>query len=384
MKPWFWMIGLFLLVALALGGSKGYSIYKTIQGYKAAGEPVATVSTVVAGASSWQPQLKAVGSVRAERGAELSAEVSGIIESLHFQSGQQVKKGQVLVRLRNDDVRASLVALQAEESVLRRTYERNQKQLAIEAVSAASVETDLAVLKRIRAQVAAQQATLDKRTILAPFSGTLGLRLVDEGQYLNPGQAIANLQDLSQLFVDFSVPQQALGQISVGQSVQLSVAGQSGVGTGLIRAIDPQIDSATRNVKVRAVLTDSTLNLLPGAFVNVEITVGQAQTLLTLPQTAVVFNPYGASVYLVKNRAAASQDKNAKPDAAPTKPVQEAQQVFITTGATRGDQVAVLGGIKAGDVVVNSGQIKLKNGMAVAINNRVQPRNDIAPSPKDH
>jgi membrane fusion protein, multidrug efflux system len=330
--------------------------------------PPQTVSTIAAGLQQWQSQQDAVGSLRAVNGADLSLEVSGIVDQINFNSGDDVQAGAVLLRLRSEDDVAKLRALEATADLAQVTYDRDVKQLKAQAISQATVDNDTFNLKNARAQVEEQKVTVDKKTLRAPFAGHLGIRQVDLGQYLNAGTNVVTLQALDPIYVDFFLPQQALEQARIGQAISAKVDTYPGqTFAGKIIAINPLIDAGSRNVQVRATLGNPDRKLLPGMFATVDIDVGTPQPHVTLPQTAIAYNPYGSTVYLVEQNGAA----------------RTARQVFVTTGATRGDQVAVLSGVKEGDVVVTAGQMKLHNGSPVAINNSVQTTSDAAPKPVD-
>jgi membrane fusion protein (multidrug efflux system) len=373
------VVGLVVLI----GGVKGYSTYKMVQGFKAQGAPKFTVSTAKAEFQDWLPQLSAVGSLRAERGADLSAEVDGTVDTIEFRSGDYAKAGQLLVRLRSADDAAKLEALKASATLAEVTAKRDQQQFEAEAISQATLDADAANLRSAKAQVVQQQALLNKKFVRAPFAGQLGIRAVDLGQYLSAGTKVVTLQQLDPIFVDFSLPQQAVGQLQAGQKTLVSTDALPGKSfDGQVLALDPQVDADTRNVRVRALLKNPEHKLLPGMFANVRIEIGAPVRYLTLPQTAVAYNPYGATVYVVAKAGPPPPAEGGKPPAVPPPPPDAlvAKQVFVTTGATRGDQVAILKGIDEGDEVVTSGQIKLRNGVQVTINNAVQPSND--PDPK--
>ena len=371
------MLIMLILVGAVLGGLFGFKSFvggKIKEAMAGMANMPQTVSATKAGSSDWQPRIDAVGSLRAVCGAELSLEVPGVVEEITFQSGDEVQAGRVLLRLRNDDEVAKLQSLEATAQLAQITYDRDVKQLKAQAISQAIVDNDEANLRNARAQVAQQKAIVEKKTLRAPFAGKLGLRQVDLGQFLSAGSVIATLQSLDPIFVDFLLPQQAVAQISVGQTVKAKVDAFPGREfTGKITAINPKIETASRNIQVRATLPNDDQKLLPGMFATVELETGAAQHLVTLPQTAVSYNPYGSLVYIVDDK---NKDAGGKPQ-----PV--ARQVFVTTGATRGDQVAILKGVADGDMVVTSGQIKLRNGVPLAIDNRVVPTNDAAPKPVD-
>jgi membrane fusion protein (multidrug efflux system) len=335
----------------------------------AAGAPVQTVSSAKAALQDWQPNLAAIGTIHAVNGADLSAELSGIVESIDFESDSDAAKGQILVRLRAEDDIAKLHSLQATAKLAEINFERDQKLLAAKAISQAAVDTDIANLAEAAAQVSQQQAIVDKKVIRAPFAGHLGIRQVNLGQYLNPGSPIVSLQQLDPIYVDFTLPENALPQIQVGQKVAARIKdGDADTFAGKITAIKSKVDEATRNIQVRATFRNPDEKLLPGMFANAKVEVGAPARYITLPQTAITFNPYGDTVYVIDSSDA-------------SKPV--AKQVFVTTGETRGDQVAVLTGINEGDEIVTAGQLKLRNGSPVKINNEIQPTDDPNPKPAD-
>jgi len=385
MKRWMLLIVAVVGLVVVIGGIKGYGAYKAFQGFASQGPPKFTVSTTKVQYQDWLPQLSAVGSLRAERGADLSAEVAGTVDAIEFTSGDYVKPGQMLLRLRSADDAAHLESLKAAAALAEITYTRDKAQFEAQAISQAVLDTDAANLRSAKAQVAEQQALLDKKFVHAPFAGQIGIRAVDLGQYLAAGTKIVTLQQLDPIFVDFYLPQQSLSQVQAGQKVTVatdSFPEQSF--DGAISAMDPQVDSGTRNVVLRATLKNGGHKLLPGMYANVNIEVGAPVRYLTLPQTAVAYNPYGATVYIVAPQGAESKGV---PAAASGKATPAAgliaKQVFVTTGPTRGDQVAILKGITAGDEVVTSGQIKLRNGALITINNSVQPSDDPNPHPKE-
>jgi len=386
MKRWMLLIVAVVALVVVIGGIKGYGAYKMFQGFAAQGPPKFTVSTTKVQYQDWLPQLSAVGSLRAERGADLSAEVAGTVDAIEFTSGDYVKPGQMLLRLRSADDAAHLESLKAAAALAEITYTRDKAQFEAQAISQAVLDSDAANLRSAKAQVAEQQALLDKKFVRAPFAGQVGIRAVDLGQYLAAGTKIVTLQQLDPIFVDFYLPQQSLSEVHSGQKVTVatdSFPDQSF--DGAISAMDPQVDSGTRNVVLRATLKNAARKLLPGMYANVSIEVGAPVRYLTLPQTAVAYNPYGATVYIVAPQSA--DTKGAPVASAAAKASQAggliAKQVFVTTGPTRGDQVAIVKGIREGDEVVTSGQIKLRNGALITINNSVQPSDDPNPHPKE-
>jgi membrane fusion protein (multidrug efflux system) len=381
------MIIMLLLVALVLGGIFGYKIFAGMMMKKymaAAGAPVQTVSSIKATSQDWQPRLDAVGTLRAVNGADLSPELAGVVESINFESGADVEAGTILVQMRAEDDIAKLHALEAASRIAAITYQRDVKQLKAQAVAQAVVDNDLATLDSAKAQVAEQQAIIDKKTIKAPFAGHLGIRQVDVGQYLNPGTPIVTLQQLDPIYVDFSSPEQSLSKFSLGQKVTLHTDANGDEDfNGEITALNSKIDDATRNIMVRATFKNPDHKLLPGMFGKVMIDTDKPVSYVTLPQTAIVFNPYGNTVYLVKNKKADAAEDDDENDDKKDQGGKIAVQTVVTTGETRGDQIAVLTGVKAGDVVVTSGQVKLRNGSPITINNEVQPANDANPQPHE-
>jgi membrane fusion protein (multidrug efflux system) len=352
----------------------GFGIFRSIMIGKflaTLSNPPQTVATIVAQTSPWQTSINSVGSVVAINGANLSSQVDGIVDTIDFKSGDTVPAGQLLLTLRPVNDAAVLAQLQAAAALDAITYQRDLKQFQADAVAQATVDTDRATLAAAVAQVQAQQALIAEKQIRAPFAGTLGIRQVNIGQYLAAGTEIVTLQQLNPLFVDFYLPQQALAQIKVGQAVNVNVdAFGNRVFTGTISAINAALDTATRTVQVRATISNDGLLLRPGMFATVNVSIGQPQPLITLPQTAITYNSYGDTVYLVRHGKDAHGKDQLKVD-----------QVFVTLGDTRGDQVAILSGVAAGDEVVTAGQLKLLNGSVVLINNSIQPPNEPNPNP---
>jgi len=371
------MVIMLAAVAIVFGGIFGFQAFKAamIKKYmSAASSPPQTVSAGKAGYSEWQPKIEAVGSLRAVKGADLSLEVSGVVDSISFNSGDDVDQGTLLLKLRADDDQAKLESLQATAELNEITYDRDQKQFKLQAVSQATLDTDAANLKNAKAQVAQQQAILDKKFLRAPFAGHIGIRAVDLGQYLSAGTVIVTLQALDPIFVDFFVPQQSVDKVRLGQTVTVKVdAFKDQPFTGEIAAVNSRVDASSRNVQIRAMLKNADHKLIPGMYATIDIATGSPQSYITLPQTAITFSPYGDTVYIVDDK---TKDSDGKPQLI-------AHQTFVTTGSTRGDQVAVLKGVNEGDMIVTAGQIKLHNGSIVLIDNSITPTADAAPVPVD-
>ncbi len=371
------MLIMLAIVGVILGGIYGFQVFKgiMIKKYMASmGGQAQTVSTTVAAMQEWNSNLEAVGTLRAAKGVDLSTEVAGVVEEIHFDSGEEAKAGKLLVKLRADDDTAKLRSLEAAAKLAESTYQRDVNQLKIQAVAQATVDMDAANLASAKAQVAEQKALVEKKFIRAPFAGSLGIRKVDVGQYVSPGTAVVTLQALDPIYLDFYLPQNALARVKEKQTVLVKNSTYPDQKfTGTISAINSKVDEATRNVEVRVSLDNAEHLLLPGMYSTVSIDVGEPQQYLTLPQTAITYNPYGDTVFVVEEKA--KEDGGEKQ--------LTAQQRFVTLGPTRGDQVAILKGIKEGDTVITSGQIKLQNGSAVNVNNDVLPADQANPEPSN-
>ncbi|HWJ34710.1 MAG TPA: efflux RND transporter periplasmic adaptor subunit [Steroidobacteraceae bacterium] len=367
---------LFIAVAVVMGGIYGWQqfVAKKFIGpmLKAMASAPQTVSTTVAATSSWQSRTQALGSLRAVRGADLAAQAAGVVDTIHIESGTEVPAGAVLLTLRPYDDPAKLAQLQAQAELAAITLKRDQEQLAAQAISQATVDSDTSSLKSARAQVAAQEALIEEKTVRAPFAGQLGIRQVDQGQYLSAGTTVVTLQALDPIFIDFYVPQQTLSSMKVGQPVAATVDTYPGAPFGgKIVSINSKVDSASRNVQARASFANADRRLIPGMYANVEIDNGSASTQITLPQSAITYNPYGDTVYVVQKNG--TDDKG--------NPKLTAVQRFVQLGDTRGDQVAVKSGVAAGDEIVTAGQLKLRNGAPIVISNKVVPNSDASPTP---
>lgn len=389
-KRMFIMLGCVLLLVAALALGKYLQIRKLIA--SAPKQGAQTVTAMVAQKQAWHPQLSAVGTLVPVRGADLASEVGGLVERVAFRSGQDVKAGDLLVQLTNDADLAALHALEAAAEQSETVLKRDQAQLKIQAVSQATIDADRSDVKTRRAQAAQQAAIVARKSIRAPFAGRLGITTLNPGQYVQPGDVLVTLQTLDPIYVSFSLPQQQLAGLATGQPVAVTVdtfAGQTF--DGRITAISPKVDASTRNVQVQATLANPRRELLPGMFANVEIDVGDVQQWLTLPQTALTYAPYGSTVFVLEPPED-GQARAAGAASAPQAPASAAggdgerwtaRQVFVTTGPKRGDQVAITKGLEPGQRVVTSGQIKLKNGTPVVIDNRVQPADNPNPKPQE-
>ncbi|HEX4151806.1 MAG TPA: efflux RND transporter periplasmic adaptor subunit [Steroidobacteraceae bacterium] len=371
LKP---LIIMVLLVALVIGGVFGWqafagSMFKKFMAQTASAPQ--TVSTVVAKKSTWQAHISAIGSLRAVRGADLSAQASGVVDDIEFDSGNDVPQDKVLLKLRPNDDYAKLAQLEAAAELADQTLKRDREQFAAQAISQATIDTDVSTLKSANAQVVAQRALIEEKIVKAPFAGRLGIRQIDLGQYLAAGTTIVTLQALDPILIDFYVPQQALEHLRVGQTALATVDTYPGTTfQGTIESINSKVDNASRNVQVRASFKNADRRLVPGMFAAVAVDAGESNVEITLPQACITYNPYGDTVFVLVH----GQGGNGKAQGT-------VEQHFVKLGPTRGDQVAILSGINEGDAVVSAGQIKLRNGSAVVVNNAVQPTDDAHPAP---
>lgn len=344
-------------------------------------QPVASVSVAVAKAERWRESAEAVGTFVAINGADVTTEAGGVIREILFEPGQRVKAGTVLVRLNTANEEATLRALDAAAKLAVSQRDRWRELGRQKLVSLADVEQRAADAASALAQVEAQRALIAQKTIRAPFDGTLGIRKANLGQFIAPGSPIVNLQSISPIYLDFTMPQQRMNQLVEGTTIRATVDSLPGrTFDGRITAIEPLVDAETRSVKVQATFVNSDNALRPGTFAKVGLDLGGEQSVIVIPQTAVSFNPYGNAVYVIRETryGPEEKDKQGKPLTGVKLVV---QQRFIKTAATRGDLVAVTEGLKPGERVVTSGLLKLRNDAVVTINNKVQPSADSAPKP---
>ncbi|HSC82950.1 MAG TPA: efflux RND transporter periplasmic adaptor subunit [Pseudomonas sp.] len=358
------MLGVVALIVLALAAVKAYSVYQQIQMFSAP-QPAISVSAANAEQIPWQSRLPAIGTLKAFQGVDMTAEVEGTVSQVLFQSGEKVKLGQPLLQLDSQVEQAILATAVAVRGLARVEYERGKNLAGKQAISKSEFDRLNAELLKAEASVSQLQASLDKKRILAPFAGTIGIRQVDTGDYLSPGATIATLQDLSTLFVDFYLPEQAVPKLAVGQQVRISVAAYPGESfVGEISALNPKVEETTRNLQVRAMLANPDNKLLPGMFANLEVLLPGEQQAVVVPETAITYTLYGNSVYVIGEK---KDDKGAivKDDKGQAELVVERR--FVTTGERRDGRVVIGKGLKAGEQVVTSGQLKLDNGAHVVI-----------------
>ncbi|MEZ5276523.1 MAG: efflux RND transporter periplasmic adaptor subunit [Opitutaceae bacterium] len=365
--------GLLVVVGI-LGGIKGLQIAALIAAGENATQPPESVSTAVAEESLWQPRLRAVGSVVAVQGVTTSSEVGGIVTELHFESGAEVEAGDVLVRLDGSIEEAQLAAAEAQLELANLSLKRARELRETRSNSQADLDAALATQKGAEAQVRNISAALAKKTIRAPFSGRLGIRQVNLGQFLGSGSPIVSIQTPRPIYVDFWMPQQNLARLSVGQVVEVTAdTAPDSVETGEITTISPEVDATTRNVRCRATFPNTHELLRPGMFVEAEIVLPDEEWVLSVPATSVVYAPYGNSIFVVE----------AQTDPETGGKSLTANQRFVRLGERRGDFVAVVSGLKPGDEVVTSGAFKLRNGARVAVNNELAPKAELTPRPQD-
>jgi membrane fusion protein, multidrug efflux system len=370
------MIGMLIATALIVG-ALGLVKFKQIQtavGQAASFQPPPeAVTTIAAVEEHWPETLSAIGSVAAVQGVTISADLPGTVDRIGFEAGQAVREGEVLALLDTRQEQAQLAAAEAQRELARLSFERMQGLLNENVVSRAEFDRATADQRQSDARVGEIRATIERKTIRAPFSGILGIRHVNLGQYLSAGNALVTLQSLNPIYVNFGVPQQAIAQMRTGRNVRVTVAESAGAGlNGRITAIDSVVDESTRNVQVQATFANANGALRPGMFVQAEVNVGASATIVSLPASAISYAPYGNSVFVVTDL----KDPGGKP-------YRGVRQQFVKLGAARGDQISILSGLKAGEEVVTSGVFKLRNGAAVLVNNKVRPANSPAPKPEN-
>ena len=366
-----------LAVTLAVIALLGFVKFRQIQTAMAQGAsfqpPPEAVTTVVAQTEHWPATLSAIGTIAAVQGVTVSADLPGTIARVAFESGRSVHKGDVLAELDTRQEQAQLAAIEAQQELARLNYNRLKGLLADRVISQAEFDRAAADQKESDARLGEVRATIERKTIRAPFAGVLGIRQVNLGQYLAAGEAVVPLQSLHPIYVNFGVPQQDIAQIRVGHRVQITARDGAGAEfSGRVTALDSIVDQATRNVQVQATLPNMTGQLRPGMFVQTELMLGASTSVIALPASAISYAPFGDSVFVVTDLKG--------PTGVSYRGV---RQQFVKLGGGRGDQVAILSGVTAGAEVVTSGVFKLRNGAAVVVNNKVQPSNKSKPKPED-
>lgn len=370
-------IALAVLIVLgvvgAVAGVKTWQIRTLVASAKAAASPPETVSTTVVREEQWQPTLAAIGSVAAVRGVTITPEIPGTVREIAFESGAVVAQGDLLVRLDVSSEEAQLRAVEAQVELARLNRVRVRSLRADNTVSQSDLDTAEATLKQVEANADAIRATIEKKTIRAPFAGRVGIRQVDLGQYLEAGKAIVSLQSLTPVYVNFALPQQDLARLQPGLRVRVTTDAYPGRPfEGALTALNPDLDTSTRSVGLQATVENREEWLRPGMFVRVEVLLPEQEKVLVVPATSILSAPYGDSVYVVESKG--GEDSLA---------ALAVRQVFIQTGRARGDFVAVTSGLRAGERIVAAGVFKLRNGMEVVENNSLAPKAEEAPNPAD-
>jgi membrane fusion protein (multidrug efflux system) len=367
------MLAATMLIVAALGFVKFRQVQTAIAQGAAFQPPPEAVTTIVASNEEWPSTLTAIGTVAAVRGVTVSADLPGVVERIAFESGQPVHDGDVLAVLDTRQERAQLAAAEAQRDLARVNFGRMEGLLGERVVSQAEFDRATAEQRQAEARVGEITATIQRKTIRAPFTGILGIRHVNLGQYLSGGEALVTLQSLDPIYVNFGVPQQTMASVRPGNRVRVTAQdlGDAPL-TGAVTALDSTVDESTRNVQVQATLANPHGRLKPGMFVQAEVGVGATSALIALPASAINYAPYGDSVFVVGDM----KDRSGKT-------YRGVRQQFVKLGPSRGDQIAVLSGIKAGDEVVTSGVFKLRNGAPVLVNNAVRPGNSPSPKPEN-
>ncbi|MBI1648391.1 efflux RND transporter periplasmic adaptor subunit [Hyphomicrobium sulfonivorans] len=364
-----------LILAAFIGGLAYFQFVfkpKMIQEFLSSQRPPpATITAEAASTAEWAERLPAIGTLIASQGVEIAAQVPGIVTELHFESGQDVAAGTKLVQL---DISVELADLASAEAVLREaelSFKRQSDLLTKSVASAANVDTARAKHDSAVASLNRIKALIAQKTIIAPFSGRLGIRHVELGQYISPGLAMVSLQALNPIWVDFPMPEQNVDKLSVGQTIELTVdAYPDKVFQGTISSLDARVAKDTRTLLVRGTVPNLESELLPGMFANVTVLASGPQNFVTVPRTAITYSLYGDSIYVLKPAESQPGQPTPAPDA---KPVFTVERRFVTTGQVRQDRVAVTSGLTAGEQVATSGQIKLTNGALVTVDNSQAP-----------
>ena len=336
--------------------------------------PVETVTSAVVKGEDWAPVLSSVGSISAVQGAVVSTELGGMVSEIGFQNGTLAKKGDMLIKLDASQEEALLRSSEAEVELARTDLERTRDLAAKKVVSSSELDAAESKFRRLTAVVDQMRSNIRKKAIVAPFDGQLGIRQVNVGQMINSGQPVVALQSLDPVFADFALPQQYFSKLSQGLEIRVTTDAVPGrVFTGKLTAVNSMIDVATRNVTVQATLENPDHVLRPGMFAKVEVVLPEKGRALVIPGSAISYAPFGDSVYVIEK----------KKDPKTGQESQTIRQQFVRVGEARGDLVSITNGLKAGETVVGTGVFKLRNGMAVTIDNELAPKPQVAPTPAD-
>jgi membrane fusion protein (multidrug efflux system) len=372
-----------LVVIVLLAAIKGAQIGKLIgmgKQFQAMGPPPEAVGSAAAQADTWETTVSAVGSISSLRNVAVSAEVPGTVSKIRFESGQIAKEGQMLVELDAEVERAQMASADARKDLANRNAERSRKLEAGNVISKAQLDDIEAQSKAATTDTAALKAQVERKIIRAPFKGRLGIRAVNVGQYLTPGTTVTTIDAMGGTFVDFTLPQEELAIVAVGLPVRVTMEGAKESLTGTISAIDPTVDSTTRNVKIRAAIPELPGTPRPGTFVNVDVIKPTKTQVVAVPTTAIVHASFGDSVFVIEDKKPGSPGMEKTPDG---KTVKIARQQFVRTGAARGDFVAITKGVTPGQTVVSAGAFKLRNNSPVVVDNTVQAKPQLAPHPEN-
>ena len=365
------MTAMLIVVGLFFGGVFGWKAFvngKIREAIATQGPPVATVSTTAVVAGDWVPTLRSVATLRAAQSVDVTAQVEGQVTKLFFDSGDEVQRGTVLLQQHVADEMAQLKALQADLRLAEIELQRIEQLVKEKLVPQSDLDAAISRLDRVRAEVESTQVAIGKKTIRAPFAGRLGIRKVNLGQFVEPGDSIVRLEALDELYADFKLPQQALPRVNVDQAVRVTVDAWPGKEfLGEISAIEPAVDSATRNVSLRAEVRNDDARLRPGMFAEILVTMPERRDVLLIPQTAISYSPFGNSVYVVDGADEAAIARN----------------VYVSVGETRGDLVEIVAGLDAGQQIVTSGQLKLRDGARINVDNSVAVSSNAAPNPPE-
>lgn len=373
LKPFLIALAIVLLLAGAVAGIKALQIGALIASGENETAPLETVSTALAEAQRWERTVESVGSLRAVQGADLSTEESGVVAVIHFENGQEVVEGDLLVELDTQTEQANLRSADAEQDLARTVYERTLRLRKNNTVPQSDLDAAQSQLRKTAALVEQLKATIRKKQISAPFGGRLGIREVNVGQFVNNGDRIVSLQSLDPIYIDFLLPQQLIAGLRPGKAIEvITDVYPDRAFAGELTAINAEIDPVTRNIRLQGTLANPQGALRPGMFARVILTLGDPEDVVAVPATAVLSAPYGDSVFVVAEKTAEDGTKT-----------RVAEQRFVRTGRSMGDFVAVTEGLKAGETVVTAGVFKLRNGAAIEVNNKLAPEPSLTPAPAD-
>jgi membrane fusion protein (multidrug efflux system) len=382
LKKILWTLLGIIIVVPIVAGLAGAKIWQfKAMGADAAAQvvPPETVNSYVVHEQEWQPRISSVGSVMAVQGTVVSTEAAGVVRQINFDAGSDVKKGDMLVQLDSDIEQAQLRDAQAAADLARVSFARARDLVASKSIAQAEYDTSAATLKQALAKIENIRAVIDKKSVRAPFSGKLGIRQISVGQYLEQGSPVVSLQALDPVYVDFSLPQQRLGETTEGLTIAVTTDAYPGqMFEGKITAINPDIDPATRSVRLQGTLKNSDHRLRPGMFVSIDLIASYKKKVLFIPETAVQHASFGDFVFVIDKNTTAAQGKVA---AGETTAALVVRQQLVRLDARQGDFVVAAQGVKAGDKIVSTGVFKLRPGTGVVIDNSLAPEFKLEPKP---